>query len=309
MTFNQINYFLELARSLNYTNAAASLFITQSTLSRSIAALENELGVQLFERDYHNVTLTEAGEVMFAEMRANMDRIAKTIVKVQETANRPNERIRVGILEGQGIDACVLFAIKDMAEFHPNMAIEIKKSDYYDMMAELDSGKLDFVLTVMTRDAEKEEAFSYLRLRDLEQYFIASATDPIWEHKVTMETIAHRTLIMPSKFYPGNQEIIECLKNYVDMPSVIHAEDMETHRVFLETGMGVTILNSCSVIYGSRADAPIRTLKISDNADMVQLELNLLWKKEIATSFMETFIERVEAARNGLKQHPIPQRE
>ena len=41
MTFNQINYFLNVAKHLSFTKAASSLFITQSTLSRSIASLED----------------------------------------------------------------------------------------------------------------------------------------------------------------------------------------------------------------------------------------------------------------------------
>lgn len=309
MTFNQINYFLELARTLSYTNAAASLFITQSTLSRSIAALENEIGVQLFERDYHSVSLTEAGEVMYTEMRSNMDRIARTLIKVQEIANRPNEKIRVGILEGQGIDACILFAIKDMAELYPNMAIEIRKSDYYDMMTELESGKLDFVLTVIVRGAKKDEEMSYLLIRELEQYFIASTTDPIWDKSVSLETIAQRTLIMPSKYYPGNQELLVCLKKYTETPSVLNAEDMETHRVFLETGMGVTILNSSTVIYGSRSEAPIRTQRIPENLGLASLDLYLLWRNDAATSFIDAFIDRIKEAQENLKRHPDPKTE
>ena len=52
MTFNQINYFLNVAKHLSFTKAASSLFITQSTLSRSIASLEDELGVVLLKRDF-----------------------------------------------------------------------------------------------------------------------------------------------------------------------------------------------------------------------------------------------------------------
>ena len=68
MTFNQINYFLTIAKHLNFTQAASELFVAQSTLSRSMAALEAEIGVKLLQRDFHNVTLTAAGELMYCEM-------------------------------------------------------------------------------------------------------------------------------------------------------------------------------------------------------------------------------------------------
>lgn len=54
MTFNQINYFLTIAKHLNFTQAASELFVAQSTLSRSMAALEAEIGVKLLQRDFHN---------------------------------------------------------------------------------------------------------------------------------------------------------------------------------------------------------------------------------------------------------------
>jgi len=69
MTFNQINYFLAVADQLNFTKAAASLFVTQSTLSRSIAALEEEIGTPLLYRDFHAVKLTPAGEILHIEMK------------------------------------------------------------------------------------------------------------------------------------------------------------------------------------------------------------------------------------------------
>lgn len=61
MELQQIRYFLALARELHFWNTAEKMYITQSALSRQIKSLEDELGVQLFERSKRNVKLTEAG--------------------------------------------------------------------------------------------------------------------------------------------------------------------------------------------------------------------------------------------------------
>lgn len=306
MTFTQINYFLELSRTLNYTHAAANMFVTQSTLSRSIAALENEIGVQLFERDYHTVKLTKAGEVMYAEMASNMERINRTLEKVQEIANRPDEKIRVGILEGQEVDVTFLFAIKDLAEQHPNLAISIQKSDFYDLISGLKAGKLDVVSTALEPGTEQDEEFDYHLIRPLRQYFVAPEDDSVWQEKLCAEAIAQRTLIMPSKYYPGNQKIIDALKRYRETPSIIHAEDIETHRVFLETGMGATIINSSSVIYTTAHENQLRAEKLEGTNLASKLDLVMLWKKRNATGFLETFIEQVKVAQEKLKKNPNP---
>ena len=72
MTLNQILYFQKVARLENYHQAAEELYISQPSLSRSMAALESELGVALFEKKGRGVTLTKAG-YLFLE---HADRIA-----------------------------------------------------------------------------------------------------------------------------------------------------------------------------------------------------------------------------------------
>ena len=64
MTIQQIKYFLELANELHFWKTAEKISISQSTLSRQIQALEDELGIQLLERDKRNVKLTSAGKFL-----------------------------------------------------------------------------------------------------------------------------------------------------------------------------------------------------------------------------------------------------
>ena len=61
MELRQLKYFTKAAETLNFSEAAKALYITQSTLSQQIRQLETELDVQLFHRNSHEVTLTEAG--------------------------------------------------------------------------------------------------------------------------------------------------------------------------------------------------------------------------------------------------------
>ena len=61
MTLEQLNYFLETAKCLNFTRAAENLYVHQTTLSRSIASLEEEIGAPLFFRLKHTLQLTSTG--------------------------------------------------------------------------------------------------------------------------------------------------------------------------------------------------------------------------------------------------------
>ena len=110
MTFNQINYFLAVENQLSFTRAAAALFVTQSTLSRSISALETELGANLLERDFHNVNLTPAGELMYREMRGIMDTINGLVQRVQAVGDSDNGKL-VNIPHNVGVSDLLMLCV------------------------------------------------------------------------------------------------------------------------------------------------------------------------------------------------------
>lgn len=69
MELRHLRYFTTLAETLSFTQAAESLFVSQSTLSQQIAALEQELGIKLFERTKRSVVLSDAGRAMLPAAR------------------------------------------------------------------------------------------------------------------------------------------------------------------------------------------------------------------------------------------------
>ena len=78
MTFQQIRYFLVLAEELHFWKTSEKIFISQSSLSRQIQSLEEELDIQLFERDKRNVKLTEAGKFLQERWRTLLDEFERT---------------------------------------------------------------------------------------------------------------------------------------------------------------------------------------------------------------------------------------
>ncbi len=67
VNINHLKSFLAVVETASFSKAAEGLFTTQPTLSRHITALEDELGVQLLDRDRHHVRMTQAGELLFQE--------------------------------------------------------------------------------------------------------------------------------------------------------------------------------------------------------------------------------------------------
>ena len=61
MELKQVTYFLTVAELGSFSSAADHLYISQSSLSKQIMALEKELGIELFDRSKRNIVVTEAG--------------------------------------------------------------------------------------------------------------------------------------------------------------------------------------------------------------------------------------------------------
>lgn len=92
MNLQQLKYLSVLAQTQNYTQAAKILSITQPTLSHSMASLESELGIQLFERQGRNVVLTKAGR-LFNEGALNTLQMLHTTV--EETQKFKDEKDQI----------------------------------------------------------------------------------------------------------------------------------------------------------------------------------------------------------------------
>lgn len=86
MTLNQLSYFYQAAVLQHFNQAADKMNISEPSLSRSIAALENELGVTLFEKRGRNVTLTKAGEIFLEHVTQILDDVTRASNKMQQIA-------------------------------------------------------------------------------------------------------------------------------------------------------------------------------------------------------------------------------
>ena len=97
MLTKQMDYILELSRTLNFNRAAENLFITQPTLSYQIKTLEEELGFRIFDRRGKTVQLTPAG-VQFTETLQNIrNELQRAIEQAQNFSARYSASLSIGM--------------------------------------------------------------------------------------------------------------------------------------------------------------------------------------------------------------------
>lgn len=141
----QLRYFVAVAEAGNISRAAKRIFLTQPALSRQIKALEDELGQCLLERQAHSVRLTRAGQTLLTEARELL-RQAEGLIERVRAAGR-EVRLRVGYAPSLAA-GLLSAAVASFTQKHPQARAELFDLSTKEMLAGLNAGTLDAVLTV-----------------------------------------------------------------------------------------------------------------------------------------------------------------
>lgn len=96
MEWEQLEYFQTLAQMQHVTKAAKSLSITQPALSRSIARLENHLGVPLFDRHGRSITLNQYGHIFLRRVQAMMKEYTEGKEEIQALLKPDQGEVSLG---------------------------------------------------------------------------------------------------------------------------------------------------------------------------------------------------------------------
>ncbi len=144
----QLEYFQAVARELHFTRAAESLRVAQPALSQQIRKLERQLGLVLFERNNHRVTLTPAG----AALQEHTERILGDLVAVEDEmlgwAGGVRGSIRLGA--ARGVMAQLAHVLAVFCRNYPAVSVELREHDTQEMIVGLGEGRLDVATLAMS---------------------------------------------------------------------------------------------------------------------------------------------------------------
>lgn len=148
MTIFQIQCFLNVAEYLNFTEAANHLFVAQSSLSRNVSNLEEELGMKLFVRTKKYVRLTSSGAILYEEFSKLMKLGEAAVQKARNAELGENGSIVLGVIETQRSENFLPHALHLLRENHPNIRIDIISGNFHELRESMLNGRIDIALTL-----------------------------------------------------------------------------------------------------------------------------------------------------------------
>ncbi|SDZ51035.1 LysR family transcriptional regulator [Herbiconiux ginsengi] len=149
LDLRKLRYFAVVAEELNFGRAAERLRIAQPVLSRQIAALEKELGVELFVRSQRGTRLTAAGAALRDDARDILTEAAALQRRVRR-GSRAGRSLGLGFMPG----LIVTRVVRALTERFPALAVEVVRTSWDDQVEMVHDGRVDasFVRLPIARD-------------------------------------------------------------------------------------------------------------------------------------------------------------
>lgn len=197
MEIRVLRYFLTVVREENITKAAEVLHITQPTLSRQLAQLENTLGVQLFIRGTRKIVLTNEGMLM----RRRAEEILELVDKTERELMEQDEELEGVVAIGCGdLKAVQLLPeiIRNFREIYPKVTFELYTATADYVKDRMDRGLIDIGLLLEPINMDK---YDFIRLNQKEKWVVSMHPDAPLAKKdyVTAEDLAGVPLMMPHR--------------------------------------------------------------------------------------------------------------
>ncbi len=162
MELRHFRYFVAVAEELHFGRAARRLHIAQPPLSQQIKWLEQELGVLLFHRTTHRVSLTDAGRVLLKEARRVLVDVERSVRLARQTGEGTAGRMVIGFVSH--FDGGVFSVVKPaLAEEFPDLEIQLTPMDTMDQIAAIREARIRAGVAAVPIEDEDLEAEPLVR--------------------------------------------------------------------------------------------------------------------------------------------------
>lgn len=196
MELRQLRFFVRTAQTLNFSRAARELFVTQSTLSQGLKKLEEELETQLFYRDSHSVSLTEAGATLLPFAIKVIEDSDNCLNCLDELLSLHKGDLNIGVTHS--FRAVSTQTLLQFLREWPQIKFNICYKSCEELMDMLIARQLDLVLAY--RPEELSPLVESHNLYEDRLCAIVSATHPLAKEKtVKIEELQNYALALPAQ--------------------------------------------------------------------------------------------------------------
>lgn len=239
----QLRAFCYAARARSISRAAERLFLSQPSVSLQVRALEQEMGVVLFERRGPRIELTHEGRILYelaSPLVEGMDTLPATFAERRGSLETGNLDIAAG-------ESTILYIlppfVRRFAEAHPGISISLHNVTGREGLMQLRADEVDFAVGPMLeapRDIAYHPIFSY------DTVLITPPGHPLaGRNDVRLEDISPHGLILPPRHLSTWRVVdLEFQSRGIPYKVTLEAGGLEVIKKYVALGLGVSIVSS-----------------------------------------------------------------
>ena len=259
MDIRQLKYFIEVARHKSFTKAALALHVTQPTLSKMVKNLEDEMDVVLFDRSARQITLTDAGEVVYEQANKIVNSLDDLSASLYDVMHLKKGKIRIGLPPV----ISTLFFPTIIAEFqlaYPDVTVEIAEYGARKVEQKVLEGAVDLGFVMLPVDAEKFDVEPFV---EQEIKLLVHESHPLANREV-IDLIDFKDdpfLLLSKEFTLNSKTIDFCLSEGFSPRIAYESSQWDFIVGMVEKNLGVTLMPK--LICDRVKDGPFKTLSLS----------------------------------------------
>lgn len=289
MELRQLRYFLKAKELLNFTEAASRLHISQSTLSQQIKQLEEELGIDLFNRFGKRVTLTEAGMLFASYAEQSLKSANDGRMLLKDLSNLNTGEIAIGIT--YGLRHVLTKTVIKFVKSYPKIKLNIFFGTSQELEERLNNFSLDCILTFKEINAESH--FNHQLLFSSRMSVVAARSTLKEKDSISLKEVSKLLLVLPSTGYSPRDFIDRAFSEQDLKPNVaVEINDIPTLLELIRNTTWSTILTQVTIDDEQDLVAiPILGDQMLRNAMAVSLKG--VYEKKAVKAFVDLFIRLI----------------
>ncbi|WP_018661323.1 cidABC operon transcriptional activator CidR [Heyndrickxia acidiproducens] len=279
MDIQHLRYFVSVAIHGSFTKAAEELYVSQPTISKMIKSIEDELGIQLFNRSGKTVVLTDTGKAVFIQAQKTLKSFQQLTDEINDVVTLKKGTIRIGLPPMIGSR----YFPRVIDEFHktyPHIKIQLVEDVTKKVVHDVENGTLDLGAVVMPVDNELFDHFSFVHDQLV---LLLHPSHPLASRdSVTLSQLKEEEFIFFHKDFALHDQIIQDCLRLGFKPNIIYEStqwDLISELVASNLGIALLPKTIC------HAFNPERVKIINLTEPVIPWNLAIIWPKHQYLSF------------------------
>ena len=272
MELRHLRYFLKIAETSSFTQAAKALNITQPTLSHQIKQLEEEIGTPLFDRAGRTVQLTAQGAVFKTCAEGALREIEQGLTAISEIEGLVRGTVTIGVF--RSFSSSLLPPV--LAQFsrdHPGVKVSVRQVPHAEIERGLVEGIFDIAIAYTPIESRKISA-EIIFTEPLA--LVVGKNHPLYrQQRISLSRLNGEPLILLSREFPLRQQIDRCFASRGITPQIVM--EMNSNEAILATIRSSTHATICAA--RTLVDtSSLHAMKLADPE--LKRTTAILWRKD-----------------------------